>query len=320
MNMAGTFGDSFAGARPMAQHCAELIRSKGPRPEDRAADISAWCRDLGQELAQELSQLFTNGKLTVTVAQPEMLSGTDVFERIGLVAANSLLRCNSSGGTALFTLDFATAIALTDCSFGGDGHLPDQVPEQLPGSAALLVEQVAGMVAQAIAVSNGSAENARGDVLVRSESVTRLKPFAADGQVALFSIAILVSSGQQWSAHLAICEAALIDFLPGSENTATARRHSDLSDGAENGAFAEMPMQVEAVLSEIDMSLSQLERLSPGDEIPLAISGELPLRVGADILAHGKIGTLENRMALRVTRLHRQARAVPTISTDEVAA
>lgn len=320
MNMAGTFGDSFAGARPIAQHCADLIRSKGPRPEERVADVSAWCRDLGQELAQELSQLFTSGKLTVTVAQPEMLSGQDVFERIGAIAANSLLRCNASGGTALLTLDFATAIALTDCSFGGDGKLTDDVPEQLPGSAALLVEQVAGMFAQAIAVSNGSAENSRGDVLVRSESVTRLKPFAPDVQVAFFSVSIRISSGQQWSAQLAICEAALGDFLPGSEKPAPAKRSGGLYDEVEAGAFAEMPMPVEAVLSEFDMSLAQLGRLAPGDEIPLAIAGELPLRLGADILAHGKLGTLENRMALRVTRLHGQARAHSTTSKNEAAA
>jgi len=138
MNMDPSFAlsgaASFADARPLAQHCAELTW-RGPRPEERAENVSAWCRDLGKELAQELGQLFSGGKFKATVAEPEMICGKDVFERIGKVAVNSLLRCGEGDQTMLFSLDYATAIALTDCSFGGDGAIPQDAPEQLPRSA-----------------------------------------------------------------------------------------------------------------------------------------------------------------------------------------
>ena len=302
MNMAGTFPESFAGARPVAQHCAELTE-RGPRPEERSEHVSAWCRDLAGELAQELGQLFSAGKLHVTVSDAEMLKGKDVFERIGPIAVNNLLRCGDSGQTALLSLDMATAIALTDCSFGGEGNPPDQVPSQLPRSAAMLVEQVAGMIAGVIVLSSGAGSSAHGDVLVRSESVARLKPFGAEAEVALFSITLAQGAFAEWNLLLAVANDKLDAILPGmGPRPATRSRSSQASDGT-SGPFATMPMGLEAVLSELEMSLGQLDRLAPGDEIPLSIPRELPLRIGDQVLALGALGTLDNRMALRLTRL-----------------
>ena len=306
MNMEPSFAPSFADARPLAQHCAELTW-RGPRPEERAEDVSTWCRDLGAELAQELGSLFSGGKLKVSVSEPEMITGQDVFERIGKVAVNSLLRCGEGDQTMLFSLDHATAIALTDCSFGGDGAVAQDVPAQLPRSAGMLVEQVASATAHVIAMSNGSAERSIGDVLVRSESVTRLKPFSAAAKVAFFRVTMAMGDTAEWSAVLAVASDRLDALLPGSGPARSISQNKRIPSDGTTGAFAAIPLPLEAVLGEIHMSLGRLERLAPGDEIPLAIPRELPLRVGEETLAHGTLGTLENRMALRVTRLPGQA-------------
>ena len=96
MNLAQTSPEELAGARPVAQHCAELT-ANGPQPEERSEHLRSWCRDLGLELAGELEQLFSGGKLQVNVSQPEMLAGRAVFEKIGPVAVNCLLRCGARG-------------------------------------------------------------------------------------------------------------------------------------------------------------------------------------------------------------------------------
>lgn len=310
MNMAGTFPESFAGARPVAQHCAELTE-RGPRPEERSEHVSAWCRDLASELAQELGQLFSAGKLHVTVSEPEMLAGNDVFEKIGPVAVNNLLRCGDSGQTALLSLDMPTAIALTDCSFGGEGNPPDQVPSQLPRSASMLVEQVASMIAGVIALSSGSSTGAHGDVLVRSESVTRLKPFAADAEVALFSVTLAQGAFAEWNMLLAIASERLDSLLPGMAAPIPTRAHSARQSDGTSGPFAAMPLGMEAVLSELEMSLGQLGTLAPGDEIPLSIPRELPFKLGEQVFALGALGTLDNHMALRLTRLPGLAAPAP---------
>lgn len=317
MNMAGTFPESFASARPVAQHCAELTK-RGPRPEERAEHVAAWTRDLASELSPELGQLFSAGKLHVTISEPEMLAAAQVYERIGAIAVNNLLRCGDSGETALLSLDMATAIALTDCSFGGEGNPPDQIPSQLPRSAALLVEQVAGMIAGVIALSSGASSTARGDVLVRSESVTRLKPFPSDAEVALFAITLAQGAFAEWNLMLAVASDGLDALLPGMGVSRPARPRSAAAHDGTAAPFAAMPLGLEAVLSELEMSLGQLDRLAPGDEIPIAVPRELPLRIGDQVLAVGALGTLDNRMALRITRVPGQVApaAAPSAATN----
>ena len=302
MNMSTSFAPSIAEARPLAQHCSELTW-RGPRPEERAENLAVWCRDLGHELSQELGQLFSGGKLKVIVAEPETVSGKEVFEQIGPVAANSLLRCGEDDQTILFSLDYATAIAMTDCSFGGEGTPPEDAPEQLPRSAALLIENVGSLLAKTISRSGGAAERMTGDVLVRSESVTRLKPFGEATAIALFSVLITSGEAAQWSAILAIAKDRLDGLLPGTSAGSGSKRHASSPSAEIADTFASMPLPLEAILSEFTIALNRLENLNPGDEIPIAIACELPLRAGDQIVAHGTLGTIENRMAMRVTRL-----------------
>ncbi|MHA7820965.1 MAG: FliM/FliN family flagellar motor switch protein [Erythrobacter sp.] len=304
--MAATFAEDFADARAVARHCAELTW-RGPRPEERSENLSAWRRDLAGELAQELGQLFSGSRLLISIAEPEMITGEEVFERIGPVAVNSLLRCGSSEQTVLLSLDYATTIALTDRSFGGEGNLPEEVPAQLPRSASMLAEQFAAMTADVIALSRGADAATRGDVLVRSESVTRLKPFSAEVEVALFELTLTQGAFAECKALLAVASDRLDGLLPGMSSGRTVRaKPAQPSDGT-HGPVATVPLGLEAVLSEFEISLEWLEKLAPGDEIPLTMPREVPLRVGQQLLALGALGTLDNHMALRVTRLPDQS-------------
>lgn len=314
MNMSATFPADFANARPVAQHCAELTW-RGPRPEERAEHITAWCRDLAGDLAQELGQLFTRGKLSVTIAEPEMLAGREVFERIGPVGVNCLLRCGDGDKTVLLSLDYSTAIALTDCSFGGEGKTPAEAPIQLPRSAALLVERFANIIARSIATTNGSAERVGGDVLARSESVTRLKPFSEEAEVAFFRLTLAIEGVAEWNAVMAVAAERLTDLLPGISPPPSKRRNYLKFGNEVEGTFANMPMPLEAVLGEVEMSLGALDRLKPGDEIALSVASELPLRIGEQVLARGVLGTLENHMAIRLTKVPGRVREISGTAT-----
>ncbi|AWW73566.1 hypothetical protein CD351_03880 [Erythrobacter sp. KY5] len=300
--MQGISAQELAQARPVASHCAELTW-RGPRPEERTQAISTWCRDLAQELAQELAPLLSGGKLRVSIAEPEQVSAQAVFDQIGPIAANCLLRCGEGDQTVLFSLDYATAIGLTDFSFGGEGSLPDEMPTQLPRSAAMLVEQFASTVAQTIVMTNGSAERARGDVLVRSESVTRLKPFGADAEVALFKLSISRGDASDWTALFAVASDRVDGLLPGLEAVRIRSRKGREPRDFSRSGFAAMPLTLEAVVGEIDLSLGRLDQLKPGDEIPLTVCRDLPLRIGETVFARGKVGRIDSNLALRVTSL-----------------
>ncbi|MEO1221677.1 MAG: FliM/FliN family flagellar motor C-terminal domain-containing protein, partial [Pseudomonadota bacterium] len=74
--------------------------------------------------------------------------------------------------------------------------------------------------------------------------------------------------------------------------------------------YGGVPLQLEAVLTEFELTLGKLEKLAPGDEIALTIPREMPLRIGGDVYARGVPGTFENHMALRLTSVtHHGAQA-----------
>jgi len=300
-------GHQFAPARAAAVHCAELT-TRGPRPEESAALMAAWRRDLARLLADDLAGLLSGDRLDVEITEPERLSGADALRRIGPLAANSLIRCGATAETALLSFDFATAIALTDRSFGGDGRVSGHVPEALPRSAALLVEETATMIAGAItAASYGdmpppAGASTRGEVIVRSESAARLKPFALDGEALFFVLEIANRQGCTWRAALAVAAERMARLLPGAGRRLRPRTVREPASPLAP-PFASVPLALHVVLAEFDLSLARLQSLAPGDTIPLAMGRQVPLLAGETLVAHGAVGTAEDRMAIRLTRI-----------------
>lgn len=296
----------FAPARAAAQHCAELI-SRGPRPEERAAMVAAWRRDLARTLADDLSPLLSGDRLDVSILEPETLTGAEALRRVGEIAANSLLRCGPSGETALLSFDFATALALTDRSFGGEGRVSGGSPDVLPRSAALMVDEAAAMIAGALTrVSYGdgpppAGNRPAGEVVIRSESAARLKPFGLDSACVMVTIVIANRQGCEWRASLAMGAERLDRLLPGTGRRARPRGPRTPATGMA-APFANVPLPLHVVLAEFDLSLARLQTLSPGDCLPLAMGRQVPLMVGEKVLAHGSVGTADDRMAIRLTR------------------
>lgn len=304
-------GHAFAPAQRAAVHCAELT-TRGPRPEENAAMITAWRRDLARLLADDLSGLLSGDRLDASVSEPERLSGAEALRRIGPLAANALIRCGASGETALISFDFATAIALTDRSFGGDGRITGNIPEALPRSAALLVDETATMIAGAITRASfgdmpppsGMAQG--GEVIVRSESAARLKPFALDAEALFITLEIANRQGSTWRASLTLAAERMARLLPGGGRRARPRNSRSPATGMA-APFATMPLPLHVVLAEFDLSLARLQTLAPGDTIPLTMGRQVPLLAGETLVAHGSVGTAEDRMAIRLTRIPQSA-------------
>lgn len=294
---------TFIPARVVAQHCLELTE-RGIRPEERSEYLAAWRRDVAREVAQEMADLLSGTKLDAKLSEPETLRGEKVFERIGAVAANSLLRCGSGEQTVLLSFEVETAIALTDRSFGGTGEAVLEPVATLPRSAALMIEQSSRVIAQAIArvsAGGGAVGEIEGDVIIRSESATRLKPFAPSSECVLFQLELAASDGTSWSAKIAMPAERLDSLLPGlGSPQSTDPEEADEAD-PDRAVFGAVPLGLEAVLAEFELSLSQLDRLAPGDQIPIAIARQIPLRIGSQMVASGSLGTMEDRMALKLT-------------------
>jgi flagellar motor switch protein FliM len=289
---------AFAAERTAAQHCDALI-ARGPRPEERAAALAAWRRDLAAVLADDLAPLLSGDRLSVSVSEPEALPGAAAFERIGPVAANSLLRCGPSGETVLLSVDLATALALTDRAFGGSGLVASgAAPDALPRSAALLIEDAANLIARALARAAGGTDE-QGAVVMRSESAARLKPFAPDTACLMVTLAVANASGGEWRMHLTLEAERFERLLPGGGQAVSSTARTAATGLA--APFSGVPLTLRAVLGEVDLPLARLAALRSGDLIPLAMARQVPLLVGDTTLAQGSIGTADDRLALRLT-------------------
>jgi len=142
----------------------------------------------------------------------------------------------------------------------------------------------------------------RGEVIVRSESAARLKPFALEAQALFFVLEIANRQGCTWRAALAVSADRMARLLPGGGRRLRPR----IARGAASpfdAPFAAVPLALHVVLAEFDLSLARLQSLAPGDTIPLAMGRQVPLLAGETLVAHGAVGTAEDRMAIRLTRI-----------------
>jgi flagellar motor switch protein FliM len=304
----------FAPVAVAAQHCAELV-ARGPRPEERAGAIAGWRRDLARHCASGLGSLLSGDRISAEVAELETLSGAEVLERIGPVAANSLLRCAGLPEAAvMLTFDHATVLALAERSFGGEGRVGAPVLDPLPRSAQLLCDEIAGLIAGALGAARlgEASEDAglpQGEVIVRSESAARLRPFSPDAQCLWIALRLANNAGCEWTGHLALAADRLDDLLPAASplsrgSTAGIQQASD-----SKSTFGTIPLGLRAVLAQFQLTLSQLDRLAPGDTIALNVPRAVPLHLGDALVAHGSIGTLEDHLALRLTHVPAQGGA-----------
>jgi flagellar motor switch protein FliM len=295
----------FAPARVLAQHCPELV-ARGPRPEEREAMVQAWRRDLARHLATDLSALLSGDRLSVEIGVPEWLTGGDILAQIGPVAANSLLRCGTAGVTVLLSFDHANALALADRSFGGEGMPGENSADPLPRSAVLLMDEAATLIANALAKAalGDAAEQSEaplaGEVIIRSENAARLRPFDPACDCALFPVMLSNQEGCVWTGVLALAAEQLDHLLPGPQNAPRAAAGGKVALAA---SMTGIPLSLHAVLAQFDLTLSELQALAPGDTIPLAMPRAVPLKIGDAVLAHGSIGTSDERMALRLTHI-----------------
>lgn len=301
----------FAAVAPAAQHCAELV-ARGPRPEERAGAIAAWRRDLARHCASGLGALLSGDRLNAEVSAPETLSGAAVLERIGPVAANSLLRCAGLPEAAvMLSFDHATVLALAERSFGGAGRVGAASLNPLPRSAQLLCDEIAGLIAGALGAARlgDGAQGAgleKGEVIVRSENAARLRPFDPAAACLWIGLRLANDEGCEWTAHLALAADRLDDLLP-VPAAVPASCHGELAAGSDPAAiFGTIPLGLRAVLAQFRLTLSQLDRLAPGDTIPLNVPHAVPLHLGEALVAHGSIGTLEDHLALRLTHVPAQ--------------
>lgn len=294
----------FVAERAAAQHCAELIK-RSPEAADLIPALGRLGQDIAKALGPQLGQLIDSDPLSAQAHAPVELNETELAELLGPLAANCLLATGLPGVTILAAIDGHAVLRLVDRAFGGKGEVAGPLPEVFPMSAELLIQRLETAIAAAIGSALGQGE-VRG--LRRAARFDELAPFPAGARLAMIKLELCEPEHTPWLLYLALPQTMLGKLLGGVSNGGGdgAQRNRRAGPGTADPAavpFADVALQLAAQLVDMRVPLSVLSALEPGSILPVAVKRAVPLAIAGQIIAHGTVGTADDRIAVQLTQL-----------------
>lgn len=287
--------------RPLARHSQRLAVAP-PAPEDLGAGLAAGARRLRLVLADALRPLLGGELAAVQCSKVERVAAPRLHKMIDPVAVNLLLE-EPGGAQVMVSLSYADALVLTDQVFGGRGEAPALVPERLPAATDLTIVRLADALGDALGKTFERGSPLK--LTLRSDVLGKLVRARDEEQFLTLRCEVTLEGRTPWEVLLVLRQHQAQALLADGARTGATR--PAVAGGANplDAPFAEMPLDLVAVLAEMRMPVARLSSLKPGDVIPLAISGEVPLRFDKVVIARGQAGTIDGTLALRLTRLAR---------------
>lgn len=290
---------AFIAERPLAQHCPELIRSGaagGSAPTELLPAFGRAGTKLGRLIAAALSPLMGGQDVAIQVAAPREVTGADLAKDIAPLAANSLM---GLGGAALLaSFDAGAVLRMIDRAFGGTGKTPAPLPAAFPASVGVVSRQLEQIVSQGFAAALGMGC----DPIRRSGSLVELEAFADTATLAVLTLTVEEPASEAWAIHLALPVAALANLIgEGGKTPAKAAATPRVTNPAEE-PYCDLPLTLSAVIVDTRLPMSALVGLKPGALIPVSVARNVPLRIADKTIAHGHIGSVDDRVAIQITQ------------------
>jgi flagellar motor switch protein FliM len=287
---------AFIAERPLAQHCPELLRASvsGSAPAELLPALGRAGAKRTRVFAAALSPLVGGQELSVTAAAPRDGSAADFAKGIAPLAASSLLAAD--GAALLVSFDAAAVLRMIDRAFGGKGQTPSPLPAAFPASAGVVIRQLEALVVQGCAAALG-ADFAPGR---RHGSIVELEAFADDTPLAILTMTVAEAGAEPWPIHFALPTAALAGLV-GEGAQAPARKASPRQNNSAEEPYCDLPLTLAAVIVDMTLPMSALTQLQPGSLLPVSVARNVPLRIGGKTIAHGAIGSVDDRVAIQIT-------------------
>lgn len=291
----------FVAERPIAQHCAELFASE-PSPEERAqeqaGELQVFATRLERFLQMQLVPQLGTPDLRISAEAAGKRKAGSLYKAIGAAAVNLLLECGEGRLPLLLSFDYGAALALTEQSFGGDVRGLESDLEELPRSAWLVLESLAAQIADGFAAS--AELEGQSQFLRCHENVAKLDAFAKTAPCLVWPITIHLPREVELPFRLVTPEPDFLDALAGKTSAEDAAQ----TPAPSPAQFAALPLPLHAVLAEMELPVARIASLKPGELIPFSPRREVPLMAGERMIAKGRIGTLDESVALNLTQLN----------------
>lgn len=297
----------FIAERPLAEHCPELLK-RGPAPED----LLHLLERMGQRFARRLSGAFAplmGGEAPiVSCGSPRETTIASLNQSVAALAANSLLAIGSAQTPLLVSIEAEPVLRIVDRAFGGKGEAPAPLPRQFPPAAELMIARLETLLgehlAAAIGVTAGRSPHAETPEITsirRDGSLSALTPF--DDKLPLAALTLEVDDGGvlPWLMTVAMPFATLGRMFGYGERAPQSQPRKHRNDPMQE-PFGDMQLTVSAVLVDMRLPFPTIATLAPGVVLPVSIARHVPLRVGDRTIAHGTVGTMDDRVAVQIDR------------------
>lgn len=290
---------SLVAERPLAQHCAELLRegaAGGARPGDLAPGLARLGEKLARGLAVALAPLVGGEAPTIACADVRECDMATLLTDTAPLAANCLMSAGPVSAPLLASIDAAAVLRIVDRTFGGKGIAPSPLPEVFSLSAQIMVRRLETLVAAGLADALGAAVQP----IRHGGALRELEAFPQTAQLAVLTLTVEEASRDTWQLTLALPTATLTALF--GEGKQTRPRPPARAANATDEPFGDVPLTVSAIVVDMRLAMSALTNLRPGMVLPVSVARNVPLRIGDKTIAHGSIGAVDDRVAIQITQ------------------
>lgn len=290
---------SLIAARPLARH-SDRLAPRPPEMGELVKSLTAKAVRLETALADELADLLGGTRPVVTCDKVDKAASSKLHKIVDTVSANFLL---AAGGEehVLATIDYHSALVLTDQVFGGAGEWNGARPDRLPSSAGMVLQRMGVVLSEALSGAFDLAEPLA--MAGRSEVLGKFISARDDDTFLTMRAEVTVGEAKPWSVLLVLREAHAALLL--DDRQAPMRVTTGAGDRRRPDAkpFADVPLPLTAVLARMDLPVSRISDMRPGDTIPLAIGRSVALKLADTEIARGEVGASDGALALRLTSI-----------------
>ncbi|NBC37516.1 flagellar motor switch protein FliM [Novosphingobium sp. FSY-8] len=306
----------FIAERALAQHCPELLR-KGPGKDELLPLLARMGERLARRLSGALAPMLGGEAPVVQCTTPRESDIESITRSTAKLAANSLLAVGDPSTPMLVSIEAEPVLRIVDRAFGGKGEAPAPLPDTFPMAAELMIARLEMLLGDhlttACAATSGRVANSDVPAIIamrRDSSLPMLAPFPAEQVLAMLTMEVDDGGVLPWLMTFAMpmgTLARLFGHVDAEGVTLNNVRHT-LANPLER-PFGDVPLPVAAVLVDMTIPFSAIASLAPGQILPVAVARQVPLRVGDATIAHGAIGTMDDRMAIQITSAFANSRS-----------
>ncbi|MEJ2458088.1 MAG: FliM/FliN family flagellar motor switch protein [Novosphingobium sp.] len=281
-----------------AKHCSELLGA-GPSIDELVPALSLLGERLARILPGHLSPFAGGEPPLVRIGMPMDCNLASIAADIETLASHTLMAVGPKGMPMLAIFEAPSVLRLIDRAFGGQGTVPDDIPESFPLSAELLLARLEQALAEALTTTFGGQEEHKVRAMRRDTSLRYLNPFDRREDLLQLSLEIEEPGAEPWSFSIVFTQPTLASVTAVPRHPIRRNTRRGTPDPASE-PYGSVPVDVTAVLVDMTVPFSRLSSLKPGDVLPVAIARSVPLQVDGRTIATGTIGEVEDRVAVQI--------------------